>query len=968
MNISDVEVQGFGVWSGLKLTGLSDQLNVIYGPNEAGKTTLLQFVRAMLYGFSQERRARYLPPFRGGRGGGRLQVRTIAGQLVVTRFDDSDDSDAVVSARPGGPPTSRSLAELLGGVDEPTFNHVFAFGLREIQQLGTLTDTQAAHWLYDLTLGVDHVSLADVMDRLNAWRSKLLSDDERPTLVNQLVARRDQLLVEIEELRELTGRYFESVQNQRHLAASIEQLQKTDVEIEHRLWVASMARSLSDKWHARSALEQQLKALGDVEPLPNGAVETFNELRDREAQFMARVTKLRSRRAQLRREREAVDANVPLCKQAPRLEALSEQQQWLAFLAEQVHTLEEQSVELELQQEAEDKRWSAVVGKRGDGKLPTTTPRQFDNVRAAARHLATHRKGVVEARKAAETHKQSMAEVRGNMASALGDQVEEGLTPRLTRAGELVSQLRRRVQIDERLDQISRKLKELETASQDWAERQMLSGEVLVGLGVAFVAGIAAIFAGLVFHTSLGGLGGLLAMVGLFAAGGAAATKVRMEGFASEQLMTCHKQIRTLQNERKEITDERDVLDTKLPHGGGALVSRLQTAEKELAELEKLVPLQGHSETAKRDALHARKRHKEARDTHRDARIRWRRALKEAGLPDNLTPKQIREFQEHAEKNQARARRLEELREQTAERRREYDALCSRIGQLAAEVGWKPNTTEPVIQLRELLAELRGQQGKMERRQALLDEARKAHRRMTRCVRRLAAVRQRRVQLLAELHLADAAELEWRVEQVQEIERLRQESAALGADVTSALNNRATEAELAEVLSGELTPVALEQRLHAQRSVGRNHLEQLFEQRGQLREQLKSLASDTRLADKQVELATVDARLEKALERWRSPGRQFPGVGVGARNLRTRAPACRAARGIRLSAAAHRRALPPGLDAAGSTRVASRRCPGPGSAGGSAQPWHSRAVVPGLAVGNHSGLCRAGHSSAAGAG
>ncbi len=216
--------------------------------------------------------------------------------------------------RPGGPPTSRSLIELLSGVDEPTFNHVFAFGLREIQQLGTLTDTQAAHWLYDLTLGADHVSLADVMERLEAWRGKLLGDDEKPALVNQLLVRREQLQVEIEELRELTGRYFESVQSQRHLAASIDQLQKTDQEIEHRLWVAGMARTLADKWHARAALEQQLKSLGNVEPLPEGALDSFNELRDREAQFVGRVDRLRNRRLQLRRDGETIDANIPLCK------------------------------------------------------------------------------------------------------------------------------------------------------------------------------------------------------------------------------------------------------------------------------------------------------------------------------------------------------------------------------------------------------------------------------------------------------------------------------------------------------------------------------------------------------------------------------------------------------------------------------------------------------------------------------
>lgn len=879
MIISDVEVQGFGVWSGLKLPGLSDQLNVIYGPNEAGKSTLLQFLRAMLYGFTPERRARFLPPFRGGRGGGRLQIRTVAGVLTVSRFDAPGDSDAVVSARPGGPPTSRSLAELLGGVDESTFNHVFAFGLREIQQLGTLTDTQAAHWLYDLTLGVDHVSLADVMERLEAWRNKLLApadvaraDEaaEQTAQVTQLLARREQLHIEIDELRELTGRYFEAVQNQRHLAASIEQLQKADADIEHRLWVAGMARTLADKWHARASLEQQLRGLGNVEPLPEGAVEQFNELRERESQFTARVARLRQRRTQLRREAEAIDANVPLCKQGPRLEALSEQQQWLTFLAEQVRSLEEQTAEHERQQDAEDKRWTAVVGKRGDGKLPATTERQFENVRSAARHLRTHRQGLREAKQAAATHKRSLAELKNNLTSALGGRAEQGLTTHLAQAGELVSQLRRRVQIDERLDQISRKLKDLDASTQEWSEKQMLSGQALVGWGALIVAGIFGVLSGLFLPAALThGLGWFFALLGAGAAAVGIAAIYHLKNFATEQLMTCHKQVRSLQHERREISDERDALDAKLPRGGGPLVSRLQTAEKELAELEKLVPLQGHSETAKRDAQHVRKRHREARASHRDARGRWRKALKEAGLPENLVPKQIRDFQQHTVKSQARAKRLAELREQAAQRRREYDALCSRIGQVAAEVGHKPNQADPVGQLRELLAELRGQQGKMERRETLLDEARQAHRRMARCVRRLAALRQRRERLLADLHLADAAELDWRVEQLQETQRLQRDLATLSAEITATLGQRATEAELAEILLGELTPAALDARLQQQRSVGRNHLEQLFEQRGQLREQLKSLASDTRLTEKQIELAALETRLEKALERWR---------------------------------------------------------------------------------------------------
>ena len=62
MKFTDLGIDGFGVWSGLEVRELGPGLNVFYGPNEAGKTTLLQFVRAVLYGFSLERRRRYLPP------------------------------------------------------------------------------------------------------------------------------------------------------------------------------------------------------------------------------------------------------------------------------------------------------------------------------------------------------------------------------------------------------------------------------------------------------------------------------------------------------------------------------------------------------------------------------------------------------------------------------------------------------------------------------------------------------------------------------------------------------------------------------------------------------------------------------------------------------------------------------------------------------------------------------------------
>ena len=88
MKVTGLVVDGFGVWSQLELPELSGEVTAFYGPNEAGKTTLMQFVRSMLYGFSAERRARYLPPVRGGRPGGSLLATAGQKRYTISRHAD----------------------------------------------------------------------------------------------------------------------------------------------------------------------------------------------------------------------------------------------------------------------------------------------------------------------------------------------------------------------------------------------------------------------------------------------------------------------------------------------------------------------------------------------------------------------------------------------------------------------------------------------------------------------------------------------------------------------------------------------------------------------------------------------------------------------------------------------------------------------------------------------------------------
>ena len=156
MKITDIQIEHFGVWQDLVLRLPGSSLNVIYGPNEAGKTTLMRFIRSLLYGFEQ---------FEIGASNGLSQRIVWEGSLIVDergkqfeiRRGAQRGTRGLVSM-PGsdaGTSDEELLSRLLAETDEQVFQHVFAIGLQELQELATLHDGDVAHHIYGMTLGPD---------------------------------------------------------------------------------------------------------------------------------------------------------------------------------------------------------------------------------------------------------------------------------------------------------------------------------------------------------------------------------------------------------------------------------------------------------------------------------------------------------------------------------------------------------------------------------------------------------------------------------------------------------------------------------------------------------------------------------------------------------------------------------------------------------------------------------------------
>src|SRR5260370_20804788 len=84
LKIERLRIAGFGQLRGFDRC-LNPGLNVLYGPNEAGKSTVFAFVRAVLFGFHKRTDPARYPPD-GGRYGGELWLRTPNDSFCVQRI------------------------------------------------------------------------------------------------------------------------------------------------------------------------------------------------------------------------------------------------------------------------------------------------------------------------------------------------------------------------------------------------------------------------------------------------------------------------------------------------------------------------------------------------------------------------------------------------------------------------------------------------------------------------------------------------------------------------------------------------------------------------------------------------------------------------------------------------------------------------------------------------------------------
>jgi uncharacterized protein YhaN len=267
----------------LGISGFSPGLNVIFGENEAGKTTLLAFLRTILFGFPPgQRRENTYPPLAGGRHGGCLTlVGREAEEYVVTRHHGRRRGPVTVALPDGSQGDEEVLRQLTGAATEDLFCSIFAFSLKELQHFDSLDKQTVKTAIYSAGTGVGKVSLAQVEKGFEVAIGRIYKPGGKNPTINTLFKELQALDRTIAAKVAEIDRYYE-LRDELNQVATLVDSMKDGLNISRRrLERVRLLEAAWKDWIGLCGVQEELEELPKIEIFPPDGFSRLEKLLER---------------------------------------------------------------------------------------------------------------------------------------------------------------------------------------------------------------------------------------------------------------------------------------------------------------------------------------------------------------------------------------------------------------------------------------------------------------------------------------------------------------------------------------------------------------------------------------------------------------------------------------------------------------------------------------------------------------
>jgi uncharacterized protein YhaN len=279
MRIETIHIDGFGIWSDRTWAPLQPGLTVFHGPNETGKSTLMAFIRSVLFGFDRRGSVRRYEPLNGGSHGGTLNLVIGERRLRIERKVGRHVRGAVAVYEGDATAGDEELNRLLGGTTRTLYHNVFAFGLEELEQFHTLQETEVATHISGAGLGVGAARWAAVQRDLEDRQTSLFLPRGQNGTINLAFKELEAVRDDLDRTEHQPDEYWTAHEARSALSSEVSTLENQVSELRKLVEHYETRRKERPLIEQRARLHARLKELPVVEVFPEGGIERLNLLR-----------------------------------------------------------------------------------------------------------------------------------------------------------------------------------------------------------------------------------------------------------------------------------------------------------------------------------------------------------------------------------------------------------------------------------------------------------------------------------------------------------------------------------------------------------------------------------------------------------------------------------------------------------------------------------------------------------------
>lgn len=310
MKIQEIHIYGFGQLSNVIVKDISN-FQVFFGENEAGKSTIMAFIHAVLFGFptkQQSSELRYEPKADTKYGGKLIIVDDEFGTAVIERVKGKAAGDVTVALDNGTIGDENLLNQLLKNIDRGLYQAIFSFNIHGLQNIHQMKGEELGKFLFSTgTIGTER--LAKTENELRKELENRFKPSGKKPIINEKLNTIHHLHGELKKAAAKNHQYESLIKEKESVHLEIENINRFLQDIHDQVeklkeWKKIHTFVKEDKW-----IKNEMDLMGECS-FPARGIERIEKLNGLIYPFNAQISSLSERINNLNVELKTIQPDV----------------------------------------------------------------------------------------------------------------------------------------------------------------------------------------------------------------------------------------------------------------------------------------------------------------------------------------------------------------------------------------------------------------------------------------------------------------------------------------------------------------------------------------------------------------------------------------------------------------------------------------------------------------------------------